>query len=143
MYKTQSHFLVFNFWDKKRCVSQIPPSNKKHWWCAYIFRDQNPWWHKLSTAPDYPCRQMYQNFTSQFDWYMKADDDTYVIMENLHHMLRQFNPEKPFYIGERSMAHLQHGYNSGGAGQNTALRQIQGCGGRYEYNDSGTDPGAL
>ncbi len=61
-------------------------------------------------------RMMYGNYSTQFDWYLKADDDVYIIMENLKHFLSQLNPNKPVYIGGRSLTLLKHGYNGGGAG---------------------------
>ena len=60
---------------------------------------------------------MYSNFTDKFDWYLKADDDTFIILENLKHMLRQLNPGQPVYLGGRSMTLLKNGYNGGGAGE--------------------------
>ena len=60
---------------------------------------------------------MYDNFTAKFDWYLKADDDSFIIMENLKHMLRQLNPGQPVYLGGRSMTLLKNGYNGGGAGR--------------------------
>ena len=63
---------------------------------------------------------MYDNFTDKFDWYLKADDDSYIIMENMKHILKQLNPSQPVYIGGRSMTLLKNGYNGGGAGQFTS-----------------------
>ncbi|XP_052280822.1 glycoprotein-N-acetylgalactosamine 3-beta-galactosyltransferase 1-like [Dreissena polymorpha] len=34
-----------------------------------------------------------------FDWFLKADDDTYVIMENMRFLLKGLNPETPAYLG--------------------------------------------
>ncbi|KAI0213497.1 Glycoprotein-N-acetylgalactosamine 3-beta-galactosyltransferase 1-B [Lamellibrachia satsuma] len=50
------------------------------------------------------------------DWFLKGDDDTYIIMENLRHYLAQFDPNKPHYVGGRSMDLIRNGYNGGGAG---------------------------
>ena len=53
------------------------------------------------------------------DWYLKADDDTYIIMENLKYLLSQFDPDKPYYIGQKlpyMKAQAPKGYHSGGAG---------------------------
>jgi len=33
------------------------------------------------------------------DWFLKAEDDTYVIMENLGYFLSKLNPSEPHYIG--------------------------------------------
>ena len=34
-----------------------------------------------------------------FDWYVKADDDTYMIVENLRWFLSQNNPSEPMTFG--------------------------------------------
>ena len=48
---------------------------------------------------------------------MKADDDTYVILENLKAMLKNVDPRKPVYYGARfDVKGFQHGYMSGGSG---------------------------
>ena len=34
-----------------------------------------------------------------FDWYYRADDDTYAIIENLRLMLSNYSTEQPIYFG--------------------------------------------
>lgn len=51
------------------------------------------------------------------NWYLKADDDTYVIMENLKLLLCQYDPSKPVYLGHPGKSPiLKKRFNSGGAG---------------------------
>uniref|UniRef100_A0A0N4ZR26 N-acetylgalactosaminide beta-1,3-galactosyltransferase n=1 Tax=Parastrongyloides trichosuri TaxID=131310 RepID=A0A0N4ZR26_PARTI len=50
----------------------------------------------------------------KFDWYIKADDDTYFIMENLRAFLMNKDPNKHGYYGFRMVAGTL--YFSGGAG---------------------------
>ncbi|KAH3691176.1 hypothetical protein DPMN_194404 [Dreissena polymorpha] len=52
-----------------------------------------------------------------FDWFLKADDDTYVIMENMRFILKGLNPERPAYLGyQLEPTCVDSPYKSGGAG---------------------------
>ncbi|XP_032293432.1 glycoprotein-N-acetylgalactosamine 3-beta-galactosyltransferase 1 isoform X4 [Drosophila virilis] len=44
-------------------------------------------------------RHVWLEYGEQYDWFLKADDDTYVIMENLRHMLSAYDPNMPVYFG--------------------------------------------
>jgi glycoprotein-N-acetylgalactosamine 3-beta-galactosyltransferase len=58
----------------------------------------------------------FDNYLNESDWFMKADDDTYVFVENLKHALSAFDPNEPVYLGHHFRPHIRQGYNSGGAG---------------------------
>ncbi|XP_042218034.1 glycoprotein-N-acetylgalactosamine 3-beta-galactosyltransferase 1-like isoform X2 [Homarus americanus] len=51
-----------------------------------------------------------------YQWYMKADDDTFVIVENLRYFLRDLDPDLPLYYGAKFKMHVKQGYMSGGGG---------------------------
>uniref|UniRef100_A0A674E5Y6 Glycoprotein-N-acetylgalactosamine 3-beta-galactosyltransferase 1 n=1 Tax=Salmo trutta TaxID=8032 RepID=A0A674E5Y6_SALTR len=59
---------------------------------------------------------IYQHHRNDYDWVLKADDDTFVVIENLRHTLSKQDPEKPVYFGRRFHPFVQQGYMSGGAG---------------------------
>lgn len=43
----------------------------------------------------------------QYHWYLKADDDTYVVVENLRYFLKDRNPEEPVYYGVKFKKHVK------------------------------------
>ncbi|XP_050409235.1 glycoprotein-N-acetylgalactosamine 3-beta-galactosyltransferase 1 [Patella vulgata] len=59
---------------------------------------------------------IYHNHFNDADWFMKADDDTYVIVENLRYFLSTKNSSLPVYYGHWFNQFLKQGYYSGGAG---------------------------
>jgi len=69
-------------------------------------------WGKTKQAFKY----VYENYRDQADWFMKADDDTYVIVENLRYMLESYNSSQPIYFGCKFKPYVRQGYMSGGAG---------------------------
>lgn len=58
-------------------------------------------------------KYVYQ-YNSDFDFYLKADDDTYIFMDNLRLFLSSKNRTNPFAYGYKYQA--VNGYLSGGAG---------------------------
>uniref|UniRef100_A0A8C5IGX5 N-acetylgalactosaminide beta-1,3-galactosyltransferase n=1 Tax=Junco hyemalis TaxID=40217 RepID=A0A8C5IGX5_JUNHY len=50
------------------------------------------------------------------EWFLKADDDTFVLLDNLRWLLAPLPPQRPLYLGKRFRPFARQGYMSGGAG---------------------------
>ncbi|XP_068140312.1 glycoprotein-N-acetylgalactosamine 3-beta-galactosyltransferase 1-like [Drosophila tropicalis] len=78
-------------------------------------------WIKVKEAFKY----VYKHHYYDADWFFKADDDTYAVVENLRYMLYPYNPQTSIYFGCKF--NLGQVYMSGGAGyvlSREALRQF-------------------
>ena len=53
---------------------------------------------------------------AQFSVFAQADDDTYVIVENLRYFLSGENTSEPIYFGHHFKTIVKQGYYSGGGG---------------------------
>lgn len=69
-------------------------------------------WAKTKQAFEY----VYKNHLDDADWFLKADDDTYVIVENLRYLLMNKNTSDPVFFGHKFKPYVDQGYFSGGAG---------------------------
>lgn len=58
----------------------------------------------------------YDHHAHEADWFLKADDDTYVVVDNLRWILANHSAEEPIYFGRRFKPYTKQGYMSGGAG---------------------------
>ncbi|XP_030279119.1 glycoprotein-N-acetylgalactosamine 3-beta-galactosyltransferase 1-A [Sparus aurata] len=59
---------------------------------------------------------VYEHHANEADWFLKADDDTFVVVDNLRWILSNHTPEEPVYFGRRFKPYTKQGYMSGGAG---------------------------
>jgi len=55
-------------------------------------------------------------FDTKFDWLLKIDVTTFVIMENLRHFVSSLDPSLPFYLGHAVSSTWGMTYNSADAG---------------------------
>ena len=78
-------------------------------------------WLKTKAAFKY----IYKHHLNDADWFMKADDDSFVVVENVRHFLSKYDPNDAHFFGRWFTPF--GGYNSGGAGyilSKKALRQF-------------------
>lgn len=71
-------------------------------------------WGKTKLA----LKHIYDNYRDDADWFLKTDDSTYVIVENLRYMLHAYATSDPIYFGYkmRGPDELKQGYFDGGPG---------------------------
>lgn len=80
---------------------------------------------KTMNAFDY----IWKHHSEEAEWFMKVDDDTYVIVENLRYLLSSHNPTESIYFGHHFKPYVKQGYFSGGGGyvmSKEALRRFAG-----------------
>ena len=63
-----------------------------------------------------PFRYVYKHYFKEFDWFLKTDDDAYIIMENLLYFLSSHDTNQPIYFGHKFKSILKSGWFSGGPG---------------------------
>ncbi|XP_017048898.2 uncharacterized protein LOC108093390 [Drosophila ficusphila] len=66
----------------------------------------------------------YRNYGHEAEWFFKADDDTYAIMENMRQLLHSHSPETPIYFGS-AFKLASRVYMSGGAGYVLSKRAVE------------------
>ncbi|XP_063149966.1 glycoprotein-N-acetylgalactosamine 3-beta-galactosyltransferase 1-A-like [Candoia aspera] len=68
---------------------------------------------------------VHQHHLEQADWFLKADDDTFVVLDNLRWLLSNYTPDRPIYFGKRFRPFAKQGYMSGGAGYILSKEALQ------------------
>ena len=81
---------------------------------------------KLTDKVYKTLRDVYLRY-NDYDWYLKADDDTFIFVDNLKSFLKTKNSSQPVTYGYDFKIVVEGGYHSGGAGyvlSSTALKKL-------------------
>ena len=81
---------------------------------------------KLTDKVFSTVKYLYQNY-NKYDWYLKADDDTFIFVDNLRKFIQEKNKSQPVTFGYDFKVLVEHGYHSGGGGyllSNEALLRL-------------------
>ncbi|XP_059688582.1 LOW QUALITY PROTEIN: glycoprotein-N-acetylgalactosamine 3-beta-galactosyltransferase 1-like [Gavia stellata] len=83
--------------------------------------------HQLYWKTIRAFQYVHRHHLGEADWFLKADDDTFMVVANLRWLLAGHSPERPVYFGKRFKPFVKQGYMSGGAGyvlSKEALRRL-------------------
>lgn len=92
-------------------------------------------YRNLSSKVFLAFRDIYQKYAN-YDWYLKADDDTFIEMDNLRLFLSDKNPKEPVSFGQIFKPYVNYGYLSGGAGYLLSYESLKRLGSKLLQNSS-------
>lgn len=85
---------------------------------------------------------IYEHFRDKAEWFVKADDDTYLAMDNLHRFLGKHDTEVPAHFGRLFVAGNNR-YYSGGSGIVLSRGALRVLGGNLSTSDDGQWAGSF
>ncbi|XP_059084622.1 glycoprotein-N-acetylgalactosamine 3-beta-galactosyltransferase 1-like isoform X2 [Tigriopus californicus] len=84
-------------------------------------------WNNTWTNTKKVFKHVYENHIDEAEWFLKADDDSYIILENLRYLLQSHNHSNPLYFGHTIETHVNQGFLSRGSSyvlSREALRRL-------------------
>ncbi|CAG0904125.1 unnamed protein product, partial [Cyprideis torosa] len=88
-------------------TEEVPSAIADHILFLDMKDERNSLWVKTRRA----FKHIYEHYLDNADWYMKADDDTFVVLENLRYLLfNQTGSDTPLYYGCRFKPYAKQGY---------------------------------
>ncbi|XP_042888173.1 glycoprotein-N-acetylgalactosamine 3-beta-galactosyltransferase 1-like isoform X2 [Penaeus japonicus] len=104
-----------NTWGK-RCDKLIFMSTKENTSLGAVALNVSEGFYNLWGKTKEALKYVYNHHLEEYDWFLKADVDTYTIMENLRYMLSSYDPNFPIYFGSRLRKFFKEGFLGGGSG---------------------------
>jgi glycoprotein-N-acetylgalactosamine 3-beta-galactosyltransferase len=96
-HKTKA-YQVFNTWGRRCTYIEFLTSEPDDGIPTIVSHSREEYdlvWAKTKLG----FKTAYDKYYDKVDWVMKADDDTYVIMENLRYLLSSYSPREPIWLG--------------------------------------------
>lgn len=115
---------VRNTWGS-RCNKLLFVSNVTEPEFGALQLQQNDDYHHLWRKTRHAVKYVYENFYNDYDWFYKADDDTYAFPDNMRFVLTAYSSDDPIYFGKKFNYSEELGYFSGGSGYVMSRRAVQ------------------
>ncbi|XP_067650361.1 glycoprotein-N-acetylgalactosamine 3-beta-galactosyltransferase 1-B-like [Haliotis asinina] len=112
--ETRSRYIQMT-WGK-RCDKLVFISSETNTTFPAVGQNVSEGRHHLTEKTLGGYHYVYKHHFDDCDWFFKADDDTYLIAENLRLFLADFDTNKPIYFGHHFKTLIKQGYSSGGSG---------------------------
>ena len=93
--------------------------------------------HKISLKVFRTLAYIYKAYKN-YNWYLKADDDTFIFMDNLRKFLVDKNSSEAITYGYNFIKAVPRGYHSGGAGYVLSHEAMRKLGQRLVYPNNNT-----
>ncbi|EDQ88129.1 uncharacterized protein MONBRDRAFT_26713 [Monosiga brevicollis MX1] len=96
----------------------------------------------LRTKGKFAYMHMYEHYLDRADWFVRADDDTYIVMENLKEYVETMSPDHLVALGRRffNMGDRNSPFNAGGPGVVVSRAALKRLGDRTREGLEWTPP---
>jgi len=93
-------------------------------------------YEKLTDKVYLTFKYLHENKYNDYEWYLKADDDTFIFIDNLRKFLSKKDSSKPVTYGYDFKEEVLDGYHSGGAGYVLSKNSFNRIGSALKFNFS-------